>query len=123
MKTHETERLGGWVRRFLVEYLVVERNLSRNTQRSYRDTFRLLIPFATDVNKTTVDRLAVAEVSADLVRRFLRHVEEQRGCGVRTRNQRLAAGGHPRVRQLRRGALPRVDSLVRRGPCGAVQTL
>ena len=91
MKTHETERLGAWVRRFLVEHLVVERNLSRNTQRSYRDTFRLLIPFATEVHKTTVDRLAVAEVSADLVRRFLRHVEEQRGCGVRTRNQRLAA--------------------------------
>lgn len=91
MKTHETERLGGWVRRFLVEHLVVERNLSRNTQRSYRDTFRLLIPFATEVHTTTVERLAVADVSADLVRRFLRHIEEHRHCGVRTRNQRLAA--------------------------------
>ena len=40
MKTHESERLGEWVRRFLMEHLVVERNLSRNTQRSYRDTFR-----------------------------------------------------------------------------------
>ena len=70
MKTHETERLGGWVRRFLIEHLVVERNLSRNTQRSYRDTFRLLVPFATGVHKTTVEHLAVLEVSADLVRRF-----------------------------------------------------
>ena len=91
MKTHETERLGAWVRRFLVEHLIVERNLSRNTQRSYRDTFRLLIPFATKAHTTTVDRLAVADVSAELVRRFLGHVEEQRRCGVRTRNQRLAA--------------------------------
>lgn len=91
MKTHETERIGGWVRRFLIEHLIVERNLSRNTQRSYRDTFRLLIPFATEVHKTTVERLAVAEVSAELVRRFLRHVEEHRRCRVRTRNQRLAA--------------------------------
>jgi integrase/recombinase XerD len=33
----------------------------------------------------------VTEVSADVVRGFLRHVEERRGCGVRTRNQRLAA--------------------------------
>jgi integrase/recombinase XerD len=33
----------------------------------------------------------VTEVSADVVRLFLRHVEERRGCGVRTRNQRLAA--------------------------------
>ena len=30
MKTHEGVQLGGWVRRFLLEHLVVERNLSRN---------------------------------------------------------------------------------------------
>jgi integrase/recombinase XerD len=91
MKTHEGAPLGGWVRRFLVEHLVVERNLSRNTQRSYRDTLRLLIPFAADERKTAVDRLVVTDVSADVVRHFLRHIEECRGCGVRTRNQRLAA--------------------------------
>ena len=36
--------LGPWVRRFLMEHLVGERNLARNTQRSYRDTLRLLLP-------------------------------------------------------------------------------
>src|SRR5258708_34729713 len=91
MKTHETERLGGWVRRFLIEHLVVERNLSRNTQRSYRDTLRLLIPFAADHHRTVVDRLVVTEVPADVVRGFLRHVEERRSCGVRTRHHRLDA--------------------------------
>jgi integrase/recombinase XerD len=29
--------LGSWVRRFLLEHLIAERNLARNTQRSYRD--------------------------------------------------------------------------------------
>jgi integrase/recombinase XerD len=91
MKTHDDAPLGGWVRRFLLEHLVVERNLSRNTQHSSRDTLRLLIPFAADHHKTAVDRLVVTEVSADVVRGFLRHVEERRGCSVRTRNQRLAA--------------------------------
>ena len=38
--------LGSWVRRFLLEHLIGERNLARNTQRSYRDTLRLLLPFA-----------------------------------------------------------------------------
>ena len=38
--------LGPWVRRFLLEHLVAERNLSRNTQASYRDTLTLLLPFA-----------------------------------------------------------------------------
>jgi integrase/recombinase XerD len=34
--------LGPWVRRFLMEHIVGERNLARNTQRSYRDTLCLL---------------------------------------------------------------------------------
>jgi site-specific recombinase XerD len=91
MKKHETERLGGWVRRFLLEHLIAERNVSRNTQRSYRDTLRLLIPFAVDAHKTAVDSLTITDVSADVVRNFLHHVEAHRGCAVRTRNQRLAA--------------------------------
>ena len=37
--------LGTWIRRFLLEHLVAERNLAPNTQRSYRDTLVLLIPF------------------------------------------------------------------------------
>ncbi len=36
----KTNLLGPWVRRFLLEYLVTELNLARNTQRSYRDTLR-----------------------------------------------------------------------------------
>ena len=37
--------LGSWVRRFLLEHLIAERNLARNTQKSYRDTLALLLPF------------------------------------------------------------------------------
>ena len=37
--------LGPWIRRFLLEHLVGERNLARNTQQSYRDTLRLPLPF------------------------------------------------------------------------------
>ena len=39
----EGTKLGPWVRRFLLEYLVGERNLARNTQRSYRDALALLL--------------------------------------------------------------------------------
>lgn len=34
--------LGSWVRRFLLEHVVDERNLSINTQRSYRDQWHFL---------------------------------------------------------------------------------
>jgi site-specific recombinase XerD len=91
MSPSDTATLGRWVRRFLLEYLLVERNLARNTQHSYRDTFRLLIPFAATRQHHDVDRLAVTDVSAEVVRAFLHHVEDARRCGVRTRNQRLAA--------------------------------
>ena len=82
--------LGGWVRRFLLEHILGERNLARNTQRSYRDTLSLLIPFVAGKIHTTVDRLAVIDLSADLLRLFLAHLEESRQCSVATRNQRLA---------------------------------
>lgn len=83
--------LGTWLRRFLLEYLVLERNLSKNTQRSYRDTFRLLIPFASKQTKKKPDRLAIDDISPDLLRQFLLDLEHTRHCCVSTRNQRLAA--------------------------------
>jgi site-specific recombinase XerD len=63
--------LGPWVRRFLLEHLVAERNLARNTQCSYRDALTLLIPFVADKLHRSVDRLTLVDVSADLVRLFL----------------------------------------------------
>ena len=83
--------LGSWVRRFLLEHLVAERNLARNTQRSYRDTLALLIPFVAKKSAKVVDRLTVIDLSADLVRLFLADLEESRRCVIATRNQRLAA--------------------------------
>jgi site-specific recombinase XerD len=85
----DSAMLGPWVRRFLLEHLH-ERNLARNTQRSYRDTLALLIPFiATKVHKP-VDQLSVGNITAEQVRLFLQYLEQTRGCGVTTRNQRLA---------------------------------
>ena len=83
--------LGYWIRRFLLEHLVGERNLARNTQRSYRDTLILLLPFVAAKLNRPVDRLTIVDVSADLVRLFLLHLEESRQCGISTRNQRLVA--------------------------------
>jgi integrase/recombinase XerD len=88
---NDTVLLGPWIRRFLLEHLVGERNLSRNTQRSYRDTLALLMPFASSQLKKTVDQISPTDLSADLLRGFLTDLEQSRGCGITTRNQRLAA--------------------------------
>ena len=83
--------LGSWVRRFLLEHLIGERNLARNTQRSYRDTLRLLLPFAARRAHKAIDRLTVEDLTANRVLAFLEELEKKRGCGAATRNQRLAA--------------------------------
>jgi site-specific recombinase XerD len=88
---NDTALLGPWVRRFLLEHLVAERNLARNTQRSYRDTLALLIPFVAGKLNQSVDRLTVTDVSPDLVRLFLTDLEQARQCAITTRNQRLAS--------------------------------
>jgi len=83
--------LGPWVRRFLLEHLVTERNLSHNTQASYRDTLTLLLPFASARGAHTIDRMTVEDMTPAIVRQFLDHLERDRSCSVVTRNQRLAA--------------------------------
>jgi integrase/recombinase XerD len=83
--------LSPWIRRFLLEYLVTERNLARNTQSSYRDTLCQLLPFVASDAGRRIDRLQIEDLSADRVRNFLRDLETNRGCGIATRNQRLAA--------------------------------
>jgi integrase/recombinase XerD len=86
-----TSLLGPWIRRFLLEYLVDERNLSHNTQGSYRDTLRLLLPFLARRARRSVDRLVIDNVTPEGVKLFLKELEDVRSCGVATRNQRLAA--------------------------------
>ena len=81
--------LGPWVRRFLHEYLVAERNLAVNTQKSYRDMLRLLLPFVASKIHKSIDRLAVDDIAPQIVRLFLAYMEQDRGCATSTRNQRL----------------------------------
>jgi integrase/recombinase XerD len=90
MKT-PTTLLSPWIRRFLLEHLTDERNLALNTQKSYRDTLRRLLPFVARHTRRPIDCLEVYDLSSDRIRKFLHELERQYMCGVATRNQRLAA--------------------------------
>jgi integrase/recombinase XerD len=83
--------LGHWVRRFLLEHAAAERNLSPNTRASYRDMLVQLLPYVAKRKRATVDTLAVTDLSADVVRAFLAHLESERQCSTATRNQRLSS--------------------------------
>lgn len=80
-----------WLRRFLNEHLVTERNLSSNTRKSYRDTFKQLIPFVATSQSVRSDNLEIIHLSDVVIKNFLSELEYTKGCSVSTRNQRLSA--------------------------------
>ena len=82
--------IGPWVRRFLLEHVITDRNFSRNTQASYRDAMVLLLPYISNLRHKGVDRLTVDDLSPPVVRSFLEYLEKERGCCGTTRNLRLA---------------------------------
>lgn len=91
MNEHKTEYVGYWIRRFLIEYLISVRNLSANTQKSYRDTFRLMLPHIARQAVTSIDLLLLLDITAGRIKLFLDEVEKKRKCSVSTRNLRLSA--------------------------------
>jgi integrase/recombinase XerD len=76
---------------FFTERLLAQRRASEHTVASYRDTFRLLLAFATKRLGKQPSALSVEELDAALISKFLDHLESDRGNSVRSRNVRLAA--------------------------------
>ncbi len=108
--------LGPWLERFLLEHVVTERNLARNTRDSYRDTFKLLVPFFATTLRKPDDRLAVRDITPERVLQFLAHLENERGCAAQTRNQRLTA-----IRAFARYVGSRDPALI--GWCGQIRAI
>ncbi len=76
---------------FFTERLMTQRQVSHHTVASYRDTFRLLLRFAQRERHKQPSALDLADLDADLITAFLKSIEDQRHCRVRTRNARLTA--------------------------------
>ena len=89
--TDDPRVLPGLIKRFFVEYLVQQRSLSPATVASYRDTFKLLLGFASTRCKRSPAELAMTDLDATVVLAFLEDLETTRGNCVRSRNARLAA--------------------------------
>ena len=90
MKKTDKEWVGYWLKRYLQEYMPTIRNLSRNTITSYRDAIRQLLEYIVSRGKS-LDTLNIEDISDTLVTDFLLHLETDKCCSIRTRNQRLAA--------------------------------
>jgi site-specific recombinase XerD len=76
---------------FFCQNLINQRNLSHHTIAAYRDTFRLLLRYASEQLKKRPVKLSLDDLNMSVVLRFLNYLETQRKNSVRTRNIRFAA--------------------------------
>jgi integrase/recombinase XerD len=83
--------LGPILHSFFAEHLIAVKGLRPSSVRSYRDTIRLLLLFLAADKRSKITRLTVGDLTFERTVAFLRHLEEDRGNHIRTRNQRLAA--------------------------------
>jgi site-specific recombinase XerD len=77
--------------RFFLDRLGTQMEASPNTVAGYRDTFRLLLHFATTKLGKPPTKLHMGDLDVDLIADFLLHIETARHNAARSRNTRLAA--------------------------------
>lgn len=86
-----TATLPALIQQFFTDRLCTQMAASPNTIAGYRDTFRLLLRFASDQTGKAPTKLKIEDMDFTLVGDFLAHVETQRRNSARSRNTRLAA--------------------------------
>lgn len=84
-------RLNSYLRSFFSDYLKIQRGLSTNTIKSYRDSWALLLRYGIEVKKIRKpENWRINQVDRQLILDFLTYLEEERHVLPRTRNCRLA---------------------------------
>ncbi len=99
---------------FFVDRLVRQRCASGHTIAAYRDTFRLLLRFATARLHKPPSRLSIEDLDASFLSEFLDHLEHKRSsCEGKGRKTRCTP--------LRRDVARVLDAWLREQPVGAQQ--
>jgi site-specific recombinase XerD len=91
MRRLSSPDLGHLVADFFQDHLPAQRGLSIHTLRSYRDAMMLFLQFLARDRGHPIENLGIEDIAAEVVERFLAHLEGHRGNGIKTRNARLAA--------------------------------
>lgn len=77
--------------RYLTDFLPGQRNVSPNTIKSYRDTFKQYLMFMQEDKRIKPERISFASVTKLSIKDFLHWLETSKNVSISTRNQRLAA--------------------------------
>lgn len=79
------------LQQYFTTYSHAQRDLSPNTVAAYRDTWRMLVKYLTNVLGVAADEIDFDSLTAELITGFLDHLEQARGNSTSTRNARLTA--------------------------------
>lgn len=82
---------GYYISKYLKNYLIVERNFSDKTLKSYKKVFEIFINYLVNVKKFKITNITFENITQSIVTDFLNYLEETKGNSISTRNQRLAA--------------------------------
>ena len=76
---------------FFTDYMPFSAGLSANTIKNYKYAFRLLMGYLYDVKNVDSGNITFKALDFDTINGFLNWIEQERDCGIATRNQRLTA--------------------------------
>jgi len=78
-----------FVRKYLLEYLPLQRRFSENTVKSYRQGLNLYVSYLRDVMQIPTNRITFQNCTRESMQGFLDWLDAERGCGATSVNQRL----------------------------------
>jgi integrase/recombinase XerD len=84
-------RLSVMIHQFFDHYLPQIKGVSPHSIQAYRDTIKLLLPFAANHYGIKLGSLSLRHLTPELILTFLNHLETDRKNSAKTRNHRLAA--------------------------------
>lgn len=80
-----------FLNQYFNNYLIIQKNCSNNTIRSYKTTFKLLIKYLIDYKNVSIKELSFEYFTRNNVIDFLNYLENNLKISISSRNQRLAA--------------------------------
>ena len=79
------------VQKFFLKWLITQRNVSPETVKSYRDSFRLFIKYLESAHKIKPSAITINCLEAEYIIGFLDFLEKERNNQAKTINNRLSA--------------------------------
>lgn len=79
------------IQKYFLQWLMDQRNVSPQTIKSYRDTFRLYLRYVEKHLNVTSTKISITQFDADHILGFLSYLDKERDNNPKTINSRLAA--------------------------------